>query len=219
VRFPVQLILGLVIFLLGQSTMLPLPGGRNGQTPKPDGKTSSALIRPGLSAGPLRLGDTYERATELFPPKPNIDQEFSQPAGCGRELNWVDLRNPQVGNMFIRFKDGTIFQIDVASTRYHLTEGIAISSSPQEVRKHYQGLHAYILSNITSTEVRPLVYWVDPKKGIAFAFAPYRRKHGRYLSKIIVFKPNSEICPADDSPNSPDKQELAPYSLEPPDSK
>jgi hypothetical protein len=215
----VQPILGLLVCFLGAATFLRSPDARNGQKAQTDESANSALIKPGLSAGPLKLGDTYNRAIELFPRKPNIDQEFSQPAGCGKEFNWVDLTNPHVGNMFIRFKDGIVFQIDVASTRYHLTEGIAINSSPQEVRKRYEGLHAYILSNITATEVRPLVYWVDTKKGIAFAFAPYRKNHGRYLCEIIVFRPNSEICPPDDSPDSPDKRELPPYSLEPPDSR
>src|SRR5580704_205001 len=190
----------------------------NEQKPETQESRDSTLIKPGLGAGPLVLGDSYKRATELFPPKPRIDQEFSQPAGCGKELNWVDLKIAPVGNLFIRFKDGSVFQIDVATTRYHTAEGIAVNSSPQEVQEHYTGLHAYILSNITSTEVRPLVYWVDSKKGIAFAFAPYRKKKGRYLSEIIVFKPNSEICPPDSSPDSPDKRELAPYSLELPNS-
>ena len=188
------------------------------QKPETHDSRDLNLIQPGLRAGPLVLGDSYERATELFPPRPDIDQEFSQAVGCGKELNWVDLKSSPVGNLFIRFKDGAIFQIDVATTRYHTAEGVAINSSPQEVQKHYKGLHAYILSNVTSTEVRPLVYWVDSRKGIAFAFAPYRRKNGRFLSEIIVFKPNSEICPPDDSPDSPDKRELTPYSLEPPTS-
>jgi len=129
------------------------------------------------------------------------------------------LKNSPVGNLFIRFRDRTVYQINVATTRYHTLEGITINSSPQEVRRHYEGLHSYILSRITSNELRPLVYWVDKEKGIAFAFAPIGKKPGRYLTQIIVFKPNSEICPLDDSPNSPDKQELAPYSLEPPNSK
>ena len=218
VKLPARLIPSLLICVVGQSTMFLWPDKRNEQKPETHERRDSTLITPGLSAGPLALGDSYERATELFPPKPNIDQEYAQPAGCGRELNWVDLKNSPVGNLFIRFKDGTVFQINVATTRYHTREGIAINSSPEEVRKHYEGLHAFILSNITSTEVRPLVYWVDSKKGIAFAFAPYRRKNGRYLSEIVVFKPNSEICPLDDSPDSPDKRELAPYSLEPPNS-
>jgi hypothetical protein len=62
---------------------------------------------------------------------------------------------------------------------------------------------------------RPLVYWVDREQGIAFAFAYSRRTRKRSLGQIIVFKPNSEICPTDDSMDSPAKPELKPYSLEP----
>jgi len=57
------------------------------------------------------------------------------------------------------------------------------------------------------------------EKGIAFAFAYSRTARRRYLGEIIVFKPNSEVCPTDDSTKSPAKRELAPYSLEPPDAK
>jgi hypothetical protein len=209
---------GLLICLVGQLTIFPWPDRKNEQRSETRERKDSTLIKSGLSAGPLALGDSYERALELFPFKPS-DQEYSQPAGCGRELNWVDLKNSPVGNLFIRFRDKSVYQIGVATTRYHTPEGITINSSPQEVRKHYKGLRAYILSRITSNELRPLVYWVDKKEGIAFAFAPIGKKSGRYLTQIIVFKPNSEICPLDDSPDSPDKRELAPYSLEPPDSK
>lgn len=218
-KLPAQFIPGLLICLVGQEAMFPSPNWRNEQKTETHEGRSSTLIKSGLSVGPLALGGSHERAVELFPPKPNIDQEYSQPAGCGREFNWVDLKNSPVGNLFIRFKDETVFQINVATTRYHTPEGITINSSPEEVHKHYKGLRAYILSNITSTEVRPLVYWVDSNKGIAFAFAPYRKKNGRYLSQIIVFKPNSEVCPQDDSPNSPDKRELAPHSIERPNSR
>jgi len=59
----------------------------NEQKPETQENRDSTVIRPGLSAGPLELGDSYKRATELFPPKPRIDQEFSQAPGCGKELN------------------------------------------------------------------------------------------------------------------------------------
>ncbi|PYX95889.1 MAG: hypothetical protein DMG71_07795, partial [Acidobacteria bacterium] len=68
--------------------------------------------------GALNLGDTRDRALKLFPFKPNVDQEFSQESDCGTELLWVDTKNPNVGNMFIRMRNNIVFQIDSATTRY-----------------------------------------------------------------------------------------------------
>lgn len=177
----------------------------------------SGLIVPGLSVGQLKLGDTRARALELFPFKPNVDQESPQESGCGQELNWVDLKRPHIGNVFIRSRDDVIFQIDVATTRYRTAEGVAVNVSPREVQAHYKGLHAFVLSEITSEAEgnRPIVYWVDSEKGIAFAFAYSKNERRRYLYEIIVFKPRSQVCPSDGSTNSPDKRELPAYSLEP----
>jgi hypothetical protein len=182
---------------------------------------TSTLIIPGQGAGPLKLGDTRTKVLKLFPFKPDVDQEFPQEPDCGIELNWVDMKNPKYGNVFIRFRDNTAFQIDVATNRYRTSQGITTDSSPQEVRKHYAGLHSYILSEITNEALggRPLVYWIDREHGIAFAFAYAKTERKRYLYEIIVFRPKSEICPADDSINSPAKRELTPYSLEPSDMK
>jgi hypothetical protein len=178
---------------------------------------TSQLIAAGRSVGTLKLGDTRDRALKLFPFKENTDQEFSQEPGCGSEINWVDIGNPKVGNMFIRVRHNAVFQIDLATTRFRTVEGITVDSSPAEVKRHHKGLRSYVLSEITSEALgmRPLVYWIDRDKGIAFAFAYSKSERKRCLYEIIVFKPGSEICPADDSVDSPSKRELAPYSVEP----
>lgn len=178
-------------------------------------------VKAGQGVGDLRLGDTRGRALELFPFKEHTDQEFSQEPGCGTEINWVDAQNPKIGNMFIRIRNDTVFQIDVATTRFHTAEGVKVGVSPEEVKKHYKGLHSYVLSNVTSQALgmRPLVYWIDQAKGIAFAFAYSLSERKRYLYEIIVFKPGSKICPTDDSVDSPDKRKLVPYSVEPGDAR
>jgi len=177
------------------------------------------LIVPGQTVGPLSLGDTRDKAISLFPPKPNVDQEFPQKPDCGTEFNWVDIKDyPKFrGNVFMRLRENIVFQIDSATTRYRTKEGITIGSPPEDVRRHYPHLLSYILSNMFSEAQggRPLVYWVDREQGIAFAFAYSRRTRRRSLGQIIVFKPNSEICPTDDSIDSLAKRELKPYSLEP----
>lgn len=125
-RLTVQLSLGLLMWQCGQPAALPLADFASGHEWEAFDSSDLTTVRPGLSVGPLKLGDTYERATELFPVKADIDQGFPQAVDCGRELNWVDMKNSQIGNMFIRFKDGVVFQIDVATTRYHTADGIGI---------------------------------------------------------------------------------------------
>jgi hypothetical protein len=185
---------------------------------RPQSHTSPnvALIVPGKSVGPLRLGDTRVRTFELFPNKPNTDQEWRESADCGTTINWLDMSDQKMaGNLFIRLKEDKVFQIDSGTTSFY-AEHIDMNSSPQEIRSQYSGLRAYIIGMGFSeaTGGRPLIYWVDNEKGIAFAFAYSRRDKKRYLNWIIVFRPHSEICPQWPDMDHSEKRELAPYSLE-----
>jgi hypothetical protein len=118
--------------------------------------------------------------------------------------------------VFVQLKAGEVAQIDSGTPRFHTPEGITLYSSPQAVRKHYKGLRAFVLSNVYSeaTGGRPLTYWIGSEKGIAFAFAYYPREQKRYLYRIIVFRPNTEVCPSEGGGDS-GKRELTPYALEP----
>ena len=169
--------------------------------------------------GPLRLGDPKARALELFPFKPNVDQEYSQPDECGAEFNFVDLRDPKhPGNVFIHFRAGAVFQIDVADPWFRTPDGISYLSSPELVRRLHPKLEAWILAGDTFGQAlggRPLVHWIDRNAGLAFSFAYSQSERKRYLYEIIVFKPGTDICPHDDSTNASDKKKLAPFSLEP----
>ncbi len=84
--------------------------------------SGEVTIEPGLSIGPLKLGDTPERALELFPKK-SEDLEWQN--SCGTTLDWVDAGNRTGhGDLFIRIKKGKIFQIESTTTRFHTAEGI-----------------------------------------------------------------------------------------------
>jgi hypothetical protein len=138
------------------------------------------LIEPGKRIGRLNLGNTRERALQLFPLKPNIDQEEGSEEGeCGNEYLWVDLE--QKGNIFIRFQNSIVFQIESATTRFHTAEGIKVYNLPKEVRRNYRGLRAYALVGHSPDALggKPLIFWVDWAKGIAFLFASTRRDHQR----------------------------------------
>ena len=178
--------------------------------------SSSALIVPGQSVGSLRLGDSRQRVQQLFPMKEHVDQEWSDSRDeCGTVVNWVDLKAE--GNVFVHIRGVEAFQIDSATARFKTADGLTVGATPQQVRQHYHGLQAFNLSNGTSEAEgeRPLVYWVDRNKGIAFAFAYYRKKKSWYLYHIVVFTPRADICPNPEALSPSDRRELSPYSLNP----
>jgi len=182
----------------------------------PAPRFSNTVIEAGASVGPLKLGDSSERALELFPRKAE-DQSWNDP--CGSTLDWVDASNPVGrGDVFIRLKKGRIFQIESATTRFHTAGGITTFDPPEKVKTAYKDLRAYVLLTppVPALGDRPLVFWIDKKAGIAFALAydPSRRK--RYVYKIIVFEPNKDFCPEQEKTSSPKWQEIRPYAVEPP---
>ena len=203
------------ILLLGFPSATP-PVAR-AAAPAQDATTSGqVVIEPGLSVGPLKLGDSRERALELFPKK-DEDQEWEN--RCGTTLDWVDSTNPTGrGDVFIRLKKGKVFQIESATTRFHTAEGITTFDHADKVAEAYKDLHAYTLLSTPDPAhgSRPLVFWIDKKKGIAFVFAYYPQEHKRYLFKTIVFAPNKTFCPEEESVTSSKWQSIPAYSLEPP---
>src|SRR5260370_22088914 len=86
------------------------------------------------------------------------------------------------------------------------------------VANAYKYLRAYTL--LTTPDPargdRPLVFWIDKKKGIAFAFAYYPKERKRYLYKIIVFEPGKTFCPEEETTSSPKWQAIPSYALQPP---
>jgi hypothetical protein len=176
----------------------------------------TTIIEPGERVGPLKLGDTRARALELFPRKYE-DQEWVD--NCGTTLYWVDLDNKiRGGSLSIRLKKDKVFQIESGTTRFQTAEGITALDPPEKVASAYKEMRAYTLLTPPSPALgdRPLVFWVDKKRGITFVFAYYPAKQKRYLYKIIVFQPGKTFCPEGESTNSPKWAEIPPYSLEPP---
>jgi len=189
------------------------------QGPDDNSLSTQVTIEPGSRVGPIKLGDTRDRALELFPKKAE-DQEWEDKCGGGTTLDWVDAQNSNGhGDLFIRVnKKGKIFQIESATTRFHTAEGITIFDHVEKIAEAYKDLRAYTL--LTPPDPargdRPLIFWIDKRRGIAFEFAYYPKERKRYLYKIIVFEPNKNICPEDETVGSPKWQTLAPYALEPP---
>lgn len=196
------------VFLLGCFMWLGLAIAKEIPAPPPP-----IVIQPGASAGPIILGRERPALLDGFA----LDDESPQPSGCGVELNWVDIKNPKKGNLFIWLRNDKVFQVGVATDRYHTVSGVAVGDSPAKVRTRYKHLRAYVLSDITSEAfgMRPLIYWVDRETGIAFVFAYSKTINKRYLYQILIFHPHSDVCPMDDSANAAARRELAPYSLEP----
>ena len=177
---------------------------------------TNTTIEPGLSVGPVKLGDSIERVFELLPKKPE-DQQWDDP--CGTTVDWVDTTNPNGrGDLHVRLKKNKVFQIESSSTRFQTAEGITTFDSPEKVANAYKDLRAWVLLTppVPALGDRPLVFWIDKKKGIAFvlAYDPSRRK--RYVYKVTVFASNKDFCPEQEKTTSPTWQGIKPYSVEPP---
>lgn len=203
--------LALILF----TTLLVCPLTSHAQSAGDEPHFNNTMIEPGLSLGPLKLNESRDRALQLFPKK-EIDQEWEDP--CGSTIDWTDNTNPiGHGDVFIRMKKGKIFQIESSTTRFQTAEGITIFDPPEKVQQAYKEMRAGVLLSDLNPALgsRPLVFWFDKKKGIAFAFAYDRPHHKRYLYKIIVFEPNKNFCPEQETINSNKWQSLEPYALEP----
>jgi hypothetical protein len=204
--------------ILGGSNAMPqaAPPAQNSDPGDSSPIIADALIEPGLRVGPLKIGDTRERALELFPKKAE-DQEWDDP--CGTTLDWVDASNPAGrGDLSIRLKKERVFQIESSTTRFQTAEGITTFDSPEKIERAYKNMSAYVLLTNPQPSLgdRPLVFWVDRKKGIAFSLAYDPSRHKRYLYKIIVFAPRKEFCPEQEKTDSPKWQSIRPYAVEPP---
>jgi glycosyltransferase involved in cell wall biosynthesis len=177
---------------------------------------TNTMIEPGHSMGPLKLGDSLDRAQELFPKK-DIDQEWDD--ACGSTIDWTDSNNPEGhGEVFIRLKKGKIFQIESSTTRFHTADDITTFDPPEKVEKSYKDMRAWVLLTAPSPALgsRPPVFWIDKKRGIAFELAydaPHRK---RYVYKVIVFEPNKTFCPEQETVNSLKWQSIDAYRVEPP---
>src|SRR5260370_40526940 len=83
----------------------------------PAASPDAVVIEPGRSVGALRLGDTRERVIEIFPKKPNYDEEYNYDGTCPHtEIHWLDIdlthENGVVSNGgFVYLKEGRVFQI------------------------------------------------------------------------------------------------------------
>jgi hypothetical protein len=177
---------------------------------------TQTTIEPGLSIGPIKLGDTRARALELFPKK---DEDGEWDDKCGSTIDWVDSANRTGhGDLLIRMKKGKVFQIESTTTRFQTGDGITIFDAPEKVAEAYKGMRAYVLLTppVPALGDRPLIFWLDERKGVVFEFAYYPGQHKRYLYKIVVFLPNKTFCPEQETTGSPKWQGIPPYSLEPP---
>ena len=153
--------------------------------------SGDTTIEPGLSVGPLKLGDTRQRALELFPKK-DEDQEWTD--ACGSTLDWVDSSNRTGrGDLFIRLnkrRAKILPRLSPPPPASRLPKALHTTfDHGDEVASAYKNLTAYTLLTppVPALGDRPLVFWIDKKRGIAFVFAYYPKEHKRYLYKTIVF--------------------------------
>lgn len=156
------------------------------------------------------MGDSQETVAALFDNGP-------ESSGCGEMFRKVVESKP-AGNLTAYVRDRHVFQIDSGTPRFHTVDGVAAYDTPEKVRAHYKYLRAYA-DDLTSMALgdRPVIYWIDADRGIAFEFAYFPEQHRRYLYSVIVFRPHGLFCPEGEQVDASHWHELLPYSLEPPD--
>jgi hypothetical protein len=201
--------------LLALTVLLPAASSRGAQSDSISIGDRN-LIDAGLRVGGLKLGDNRARVLELFPKKAE-DQEWENK--CGTTIDWVDASNPTgKGDVFVRLKKDKVFQIESATTTFHTADGITTFDHPEKIASAYKDMKAYTLLTPPNSALgnRPLVFWIDKKRGIAFVFAYYPAEHKRYLYKTIIFEPNKNLCPEEETIGSPMWQAIPAYATEPP---
>lgn len=190
---------------------------RNGSLSTPEGNLTTG-IQSGQSVGPLRLGDSREKALQIFG-KPVDDYSYGTSNGSCRdaEMHWPDGETDSDG-LFVYLRKGRIMSMAAATPRYATAEGIKNGSSPEDVRRNYQQLQSYVPVNSGAKIVggRDIIYWVSRRRGIAFElyYNPQTRK--RFVESVIVFEPGGEFPPNGSCPSPQEWRELKPFALEPP---
>jgi len=187
-----------MIFALPQSDRGgPTRNGDTSLTIKPGLQSDDHRIVPGNRVGLLQIGDSQERAFQVFVPKAGTDQKYQDE--CGDGYDWVQMDDAGIsrGTETIHFRHGTVTQIESASPAYTTSNGDREYDTPGRVRRHWAGLNAYALLPASSdaTGGLPLIFWVNDQLGIAFKFAFSQERKQRYLYSIIVFPAGGHLCP------------------------
>jgi hypothetical protein len=166
------------------------------------------VIKPGIGVGNLKIGATRDQALASRSDPPGTWQD-----DCGEVLTWsATSRSGVAGTLIARLRNGVVVQIDSANSAFHTAEGITADSRPEVVRERYKQLRAYA-SDITDMALgdKPVVYWIDTKKGIGFEFAYFPEERRRYLYAVIVFRVDGDLCPDGNKPDPQHWHEIAPY--------
>lgn len=177
------------------------------KTPKPiRQETKSNVIVAGQSVGHLFIGDSRERAIELFG---RVDTEYNYnietKLDCCRNTNelrfWElnDKSSPfhfNYGNgAWVYLRDDKIFQIKIQSEKFKTADGITFLSDPKKLRKIYPNSEAFVQLNThcNCTGGANLIYWIDKGSGIAFEFhneIKHKKKNlltFSFSNRILIF--------------------------------
>lgn len=178
------------------------------------------LVVPGRRVGAIALHQAADSIFDLFP-KPSIGS-YTEPGDvgsrCGTDYTiglLQDGKHP--GFLRVFAKDDKIVGIEAAGARYHMEQGIATNSPPEDVRREYNGMKSYLFLHCCDESLNggPLVLWTNTEKGIAFSFAYPARGDRRFrVSTFLVFDPGAVFCEQGSVFPDPDSwRELRPYSL------
>jgi hypothetical protein len=161
---------------------------------------NSGSICPGISIGALMLGDSEQDAIQEFGRSDYFRNELHHPQCVDVELNWGDTTESDDlrGNGFrVYFLSNRATLIKADSISVKTKEGLTRGSTPEEIRKFYPDIKAFLLKYSASdlNGPRDLVYWVD-QSGIAFELYFNREAHKREVGYIYIFDPTKTFYPA-----------------------
>jgi hypothetical protein len=181
----------------------------------------ASLIIPGKSVGTVRLGDSQKQFWTIFPKLDPNNDEVTYPCPNGNtitELHGLGLHALSQREVVAYLQGGHIFEIMSPASQFHTGDGITAGSKPEMVREKYPGLEAFWLANIRDliSQSRDFVYWVDPRRGIAFEFYYDQSIKERRVYSITVFEPGKNFIPRGCLWYPKNRHKLPSYALEPP---
>ena len=143
------------------------------------------LIVPGKRIGKMALGLNGTEVLKDFG-KPAIqDAGMSQSTqvwvGNGNRNTTLSIHTVANGALDVRPQEGvTIDEVRISSSSFHTASGIAIGSTLRQIQNSFPQARRY-------QEMKPIVLYIDFRRGIAFEFA--NNKPGARCTGITILTP------------------------------
>lgn len=184
--------------LVTTQSHVPLP------TPtKPSNNLNDGLVVPGKSIGRVQLAELLEDVYNDYPYRKEYDAIHTNGIfkSDGRVIECADVFHrlpfPDDVDLFVYTINGRVVQVEAASPRYYLPNGVKEDETFSEVLKKFPESKLFILRGSGGEHVggKDFVYLVDESTGLALEFRLSRAKKTRTVSKFIIFPSRGHFEP------------------------